>query len=427
VAKALVTPLEGESALTVAGTVIGTPDYMSPEQARGLRDIDRRTDVYSMGVILYEMLTDRLPFESENVGDLIVMVTTQPPTPVHEHRPDIPDDLAAVIEKAMRKDREERFHDAREMRHALMAASQDLGLGFADPDSGLSFVSELPPAEGTGARHQALPEESPAQGPPPPAPTRTPSMADLSAQSKGSTGAAPRAPARPPPPPPQDRPKPPPAPPLAAPTPPSEPAATEPATEPEDVAALGTPTPAQGAGPTSRWPLIAVLVLTAAGIGIASALYLPFRPPWEDPADAAEPVALWEPASASLPPMLLDAGTDDAGATVRVAVIGMPQDAVLRIDGVPVAGDEAWVPAGDWTYSLEVLLDGGVAWRSQHPGDVDGEYQVWTGDTYDAGVGDAAATEGADSPDEPPAVAPPTKRRRPGRTPRWRRGRSMGG
>ncbi|HKU39715.1 MAG TPA: serine/threonine-protein kinase, partial [Polyangiales bacterium] len=79
------------SALTTRdGLIIGTPEYMSPEQARGVKDIDPRTDLYSMGVIMYEALTGRLPFHNENVGDLIIQVVTGTAPTVHELMPDIP-------------------------------------------------------------------------------------------------------------------------------------------------------------------------------------------------------------------------------------------------------------------------------------------------------------------------------------------------
>ena len=109
---------------TQEGMIVGTPDYMSPEQARGEGNIDKRADIYSMGCILYEGLTGRLPFEADTIGDLIVqIVTAEPPAP-HEVAPDVPPALSAMIQQAMAKDREHRFADARAMRGALLAAAE---------------------------------------------------------------------------------------------------------------------------------------------------------------------------------------------------------------------------------------------------------------------------------------------------------------
>ena len=114
----------GERAVqTRDGVLLGTPQYMSPEQARGLKDIDHRTDLYSMGVILYEVLAGVRPFESENVGDILMMVMTGQPVPLIDLRPDLSSAICDVVERAMQKDRELRFPDARAMRIALLNAT----------------------------------------------------------------------------------------------------------------------------------------------------------------------------------------------------------------------------------------------------------------------------------------------------------------
>jgi serine/threonine protein kinase len=114
---------------------------MSPEQARGLPDIDKRTDVYSMGVILFELVTGRLPFIAEHVGDLIAMIATKEPPSPAEYVPDISPSLREVIETAMFRDRERRYPDARAMRLALMRAVPD---DEAIQASGLMSASEFP-------------------------------------------------------------------------------------------------------------------------------------------------------------------------------------------------------------------------------------------------------------------------------------------
>src|SRR3978361_214770 len=102
-------PSPGDSVKTRTGTLMGTPIYMSPEQCRGIRAVDHRTDVYSLGVILYEMLAGQPPFVSEGFGDLVNMHINMAPPPLHTGRPDIPPALEAVILKALSKAPDDRF------------------------------------------------------------------------------------------------------------------------------------------------------------------------------------------------------------------------------------------------------------------------------------------------------------------------------
>lgn len=105
--------------LTTDGTIIGTPYYMSPEQVRDVDDLDQRTDLYSMGVIVYEALTGDLPFTSEKVVDLIVKIATIEPPPLITTRPEIGQSLSDFVLRAISRERDERFVDALEMRRAL--------------------------------------------------------------------------------------------------------------------------------------------------------------------------------------------------------------------------------------------------------------------------------------------------------------------
>ena len=117
ISKPVDTKLEG-STLTATGTVVGTPYYMSPEQVRG-KDVDHRTDLYACGVILYEMLMGRAPFDADNFGDLFVAILTEAPAPVRALRPELPEALEEVVHRAMARDKEERFASADALLRAL--------------------------------------------------------------------------------------------------------------------------------------------------------------------------------------------------------------------------------------------------------------------------------------------------------------------
>jgi len=112
--------LDGDAAakLTATGLVIGTPLYMSPEQARG-DELDQRSDLYSLGAVMYEALTGQPPFTGRNYNALLVAVLTDTPKPLQLVRPDITPELADVVMRALDKDAVRRFGSASEMSAAL--------------------------------------------------------------------------------------------------------------------------------------------------------------------------------------------------------------------------------------------------------------------------------------------------------------------
>jgi serine/threonine-protein kinase len=120
VAKAL----GGSETLTAAGSVVGTPSYMSPEQAAGRADLDGRSDVYSLGVMAYAMLTGRLPFEGKTAADLLTKHLTQEPPPLRALAPTLPDATVFAVERCLAKDPARRWPDARSLKLAL-GASED--------------------------------------------------------------------------------------------------------------------------------------------------------------------------------------------------------------------------------------------------------------------------------------------------------------
>jgi serine/threonine-protein kinase len=113
----LANPPKGKG-LTEAGTAIGTPDYMSPEQLSGL-ELDPRSDLYAAGVVLFECLTGRLPFEAETTWALVAKHLEEEPPDPRTTNPDVPGALAVVILKAMAKDPKKRFESASQMHDAL--------------------------------------------------------------------------------------------------------------------------------------------------------------------------------------------------------------------------------------------------------------------------------------------------------------------
>lgn len=110
---------EADPQLTQPGTVIGAVHYMSPEQVKGLTEFDGRTDIYSLGVVLYEAVTGSKPFDSRSQFDIIQAHVMQPPPPPTDLREDLPPELGAVILKALEKSPEERYQSAGEFRTAL--------------------------------------------------------------------------------------------------------------------------------------------------------------------------------------------------------------------------------------------------------------------------------------------------------------------
>src|SRR4029453_4488296 len=100
---------------TEPGVVLGTASYMSPEQSTGSEHVDHRTDIWSLGVVLYEMIAGRLPFEGKNVHRQIIAIQEQAPAPLSRFAEGIPERLEDIITKALAKDRDERYQTAKDL------------------------------------------------------------------------------------------------------------------------------------------------------------------------------------------------------------------------------------------------------------------------------------------------------------------------
>jgi eukaryotic-like serine/threonine-protein kinase len=105
--------------LTTTGAVLGTPHYMSPEQARGEKLLDERVDIHALGAILYELLSGRRAYPGDSYNAIMYQLLTKPPTPLMELRPRIPKALADVVDKALAKDADRRYRSVNELGEAL--------------------------------------------------------------------------------------------------------------------------------------------------------------------------------------------------------------------------------------------------------------------------------------------------------------------
>ncbi len=137
--------LNDSQSMTMSGLIIGTPAYMAPEQASG-KPIDARTDLYSLGVMLYEMLTGRVPFEAETPIGVLTKIVYEPPPPPCTLNPALAPVIEAVLLRALAKDPDQRYQSAAEMRTAIEQALPDLsGMGASTHTK--AHDRELPPVQ----------------------------------------------------------------------------------------------------------------------------------------------------------------------------------------------------------------------------------------------------------------------------------------
>jgi serine/threonine-protein kinase len=139
-----------DDGLTQSGMTLGTFDYISPEQARDPRDVDVRSDLYSLGCTLFHMLTGRPPFPGGTVLQKLLQHQEEPPPDIRALNPDVPPDLAAILAKLMAKDRDRRYQTPEQLVRDLLTVAGSLGLRSLSPE-GLVWMTAASPS--TWERH----------------------------------------------------------------------------------------------------------------------------------------------------------------------------------------------------------------------------------------------------------------------------------
>jgi eukaryotic-like serine/threonine-protein kinase len=155
ISKAAVTGIQ-----TQTGDILGSPAYMAPEQMRSTKDVDARADVWSLGMVMYQLLTGRLPFTGDSLPNLCLSVMNDLPVPPNQLREDLPDGMSAAILRCLEKDRDDRFADVGELAAALGPFATPAGFGSVTRVQSALRGRQAPPDPS-----QTVPHGFAAQGP----------------------------------------------------------------------------------------------------------------------------------------------------------------------------------------------------------------------------------------------------------------------
>ena len=130
-------------AMTRTAALMGSPLYMSPEQMRSSRDVDAQTDIWALGVILFELITGRPPFKADSVTELAIKINNEPAPAIRTLRPDVPGDLEAIIFKCLEKDRRRRYRNVAELALALLPFAPKRAKASVERISGIIHAAGL--------------------------------------------------------------------------------------------------------------------------------------------------------------------------------------------------------------------------------------------------------------------------------------------
>jgi eukaryotic-like serine/threonine-protein kinase len=297
----------GSTLKTQAGLLMGSPAYMSPEQCRDSSDVDHRTDIYSLGIIVYEMLAGVPPFSSKSATEMLVLQMTADPPPLRQYVPDLPEHVEQAVVRALLKDREVRFNSVDYFVGAL-AGTYPAATAQGNAPSGALDLAQMVGRStmagiggGKTPPHLAAPPLSSRVGLTP-APVPGSATITTFSHATGETGA--------------------------------------------DEFPLDDEGPPRRRLESRRWPIVAVI-----GVAVAAAAFLFLRrgpEPVSMPAPVAQPVAA---VAAPVVPATIRVSvrTDPPGATVVDSKQGSP---------VGVTPFERTFPQGNETLSLSVHLDG---------------------------------------------------------------------